>query len=485
MVRAGCVLVSVVLLSGGTAVAGDRQLLTALDAHLTDTVAASRAAAAGNPTRAQTHYDRARTLQEAIRRAGPYSSTCHALGGWAARYAAAEVAAAEGLDRLEPARARSARSAAATARRRIAAARASCRPAPARAGQVLPVLVEPRPWAATFGEIVVRVPVGGADTATVLLNGVDTGRLALGGEVATGRVAATPGRYDIEVRFTRGTAVVGRARSHHVWLLPAIAPASAAVVDEPLWDRQLADAAARFSGIAGIWIHDVASGRAATWNAGAQFPAASTVKLGVMVEALRRMGPQPDASVLFHEVQAIGGWSSNLAANRLLGRVGGPSGVQRALRRMGATSSTYTGPYLVATGLPTIAAPNPPPLVSGRVTTAADLGALMVTIHRAARGETGALRATGMTGPQARLALGLLLASEARGDNIGVFREALGPVLPVAQKHGWISSSRHSAAIAYTDHGPVIMVVLTYRRGLTRAAAATLGAEIVRIAGAG
>ena len=486
MVRLGCVAFVVTVLTCTPVLASDRTLVTALERNLAGTAAASRAAASGNPSLVQTHYDRARTLQEQVRRAGPFSSACHALGGWAARYAAAEVAAAEGLDRLEPARARRARLAAAAARRRIAAVRLSCRPGQPRDGEVVPVLVGPRPWAATFGEILARVPAGGADTATVFLNGVDAGTLGIVGAMAAGRVSAVPGRYDIEVRFTRGGRLVGRARSAHVWLLPAAAqPQPAAVANDPVWGRQLIDVAGRFPGIAGIWIHDVASGRAAAWNAAAQFPAASTVKLGVMVEALRRMGPQPEASAMFHDVQAIGGWSSNLGANRLLARVGGPSGVQRALRRMGATSSTYTGPYLVATGLPAVTAPNPPPRVSGRVTTAADLGTIMLMLHRAARGESAALAATGMTGPQAALALGLLLSSEARADNVGIFRDVVGSGLPAAQKHGWISSARHSAAIAYTDHGPVIMVVMTYKRDLAPAAAAAVGAEVVRIARAG
>ena len=87
-----------------------------------------------------------------------------------------------------------------------------------------------------------------------------------------------------------------------------------------------------------------------------------------------------------------------------------------------------------------------------------------------------------MTRAQARLALGLLLSSEAAGDNLGLFRGALGSAVPAAQKHGWISSARHSAAIVYTPRGPVVVVALTYRTGLTRTAAARLGAELVTIA---
>ena len=41
---------------------------------------------------------------------------------------------------------------------------------------------------------------------------------------------------------------------------------------------------------------------------------------------------------------------------------------------------------------------------------------------------------------------------------------------------------RHSAAVVYTPRGPVVVVALTYRPGLTRAAAAAFGGRLIRIA---
>ena len=477
-------LVAVFLVAAAPALGGDRELLSALDRGLPATISASQSAAGGNPVAVQSQYDQARSLQERVRAAGSFSPSCHALGGWAARYAAAEVAAAEGFDRLEPARARRWRTAASEARSRIVAARRSCRPSVARRAEVTPTLEEPRPYAASFGEIVARAPAG-ADVATLFANGGAAGPLALAGGVARGRLTGTAGRYDLEVRFTRQGSQIGVARSGQVWLLPQAAGGvpRAAVIDGAL-QSQLRAAANRFGAPSGIWVHDLATGRAASWNAGAVFPAASTVKLAVMVEALRRMGPAPDQSASFHDVQGIGAWSSNLAANRLLGRIGGSAGAQAALRRMGATSSTYTGRYIPATERPPISVQDPPPRVSRRVTTAADLGALMLGIHEAAVGDRAALSRTGMTRRQARLALGLLLSSEQQGDNRGILRDALGPSVPAAQKQGWISSARHSAAIVYTERGPLIVVVLTYRPGLSRTAAADLGGEVVRLSAA-
>jgi beta-lactamase class A len=337
----------------------------------------------------------------------------------------------------------------------------------------------------TFGDVVARAPVG-ADAATLYANGAVAGPLALAGGVARSRLTGGSGRYTLEVRFTRKGLAMGVARSAGVWLLPASAaePVRAPVLDASLQAGVRATTAG-FAGIVGVWLEDFRTGRAAAWNAGARFPAASTVKLGVLVEALRRMGPHPDASALFHDVRGIATWSSNLASNRLLGRVGGPGAVQRALARMGAISSTFTGPYIVATERPPVDAPQQPPRVSGRVTTAYDLGAVMTALHDAARGDPVALTRTRLSRTQARLALGLLLSSEAAGDNLGLFREALGPSGLAAQKHGWISSARHSAAVVYTERGPVVLVLLTYRSGLTRSQAARLGADLVRLATSG
>lgn len=472
------------LLSGvvaGPARAGDRELLAALDGGLGSTASASRAAAGASSGLVQVHYDRARDLQERIRAASPFSVSCHALGGWARRYAAAEVASAEGFDRLDPARARKYRAVAVSARARLASARWSCRAGTARREAGPPTLLEPRPWAVSFGDIIARAPAG-ADAAMLYVNGAAAGSVAIAGRLARGRFVRPPGRYDVEVRFTHAGGAVRLARSRGVWRLPDTATAPVRVADEDAaWQAKVREATSRFSGISAVWIHDLSTGRAASWNAGALFPAASTVKLGVLVEAVRRMGSQPESSAIFHDAQAIGGWSSNLAANRLLGRVGGPAGVQRALRRMGAASSTYTGPYIVATERPAVNSPNPPPRVSRRVTTAADLGTVMRMLHEAAVGRSGALAATGMTRTQARLVLGLLLSSEAAGDNLGVFRESLGTDVPAAQKQGWISSARHTAAVVYTSRGPVVVVALTSQPLLTRSAAARLGADLITI----
>ena len=75
----------------------------------------------------------------------------------------------------------------------------------------------------------------------------------------------------------------------------------------------------------------------------------------------------------------------------------------------------------------------------------------------------------------------ILLASDPGGDNVGLFRPVL-PALPMAQKHGWTTSVRHSAAIVYGPGGPTILVVLTYRAHLPLADARELARRFVRLA---
>ena len=268
------------------------------------------------------------------------------------------------------------------------------------------------------------------------------------------------------------------ARSKQVWLLPASAARLRPVAAQDAKLRaQLAELGTSFSGIAAFSVRELATGRTAAWNEDARFPAASTVKLGVLAATLDRLGSGPRT---LPELEALTGWSSNLAANRLVSMLGSRESVDAALRRLGARSSTYPGPYRIGTARADVI--RQPPVVSFRLTTAGDLTRAMSTLHAAAVGNGPAVRRSGLTVAQARLALGLLLSSQWTGDNTGLLRPSL-PKLPIAQKHGWISSARHTTAVVYGPHGPVALTVLTYRSGLTLAEAQKLGTAVTRVLG--
>ena len=102
-------------------------------------------------------------------------------------------------------------------------------------------------------------------------------------------------------------------------------------------DARLATLAQSFAGFSAVVVHDLATGRSGSWNADARFPAASTVKLGVLVAGLRAAGARPERSGGWYDLAQLAGWSSNLAANRLYATLG-RNAVETTLRRMGAAA---------------------------------------------------------------------------------------------------------------------------------------------------
>jgi hypothetical protein len=192
------------------------------------------------------------------------------------------------------------------------------------------------------------------------------------------------------------------------------------------------------------------------------------VKLGVLVAALRNYGAP---SVVSYDLHALTSWSSNLAANRLY-RLLGSSRIRDGLLALGMDASTYTGEYRVGTAF------GAPPRVSGRVTTARDLGRALFRLHAAALGYGYALKRTKLSQHEARVALGYLLSFDRAEANRGL----LPLQFPTAEKNGWLNDARHTAAIVYAPSGPKIVVVLTYRSGLRAADARALGARVYRLA---
>jgi hypothetical protein len=145
---------------------------------------------------------------------------------------------------------------------------------------------------------------------------------------------------------------------------------------------------------------------------------------------------------------------------------------------MGATHSTFTGAYRVGTAVNRDV--DQPPRVSSRVTTARDLAKALYTLHTGALGAPRALTRLRLSRAEAQFALGILLSSVPRRDNVGLFRQALGDT-PAAQKQGWLSVARHTAAIVYGSGGPKILVLLTYGSNLTLPTAQAYGRSVVRL----
>jgi len=269
-------------------------------------------------------------------------------------------------------------------------------------------------------------------------------------------------------------------------LLAVAAPAAAAPRAPHLPTREdsrleaaLARIGSSFHGWAGIYVEDLDTGRFAGWNEQAAFPAASTVKIAVLAEGIRRFGFGP-RSRIDRDLRAIGAWSSNEAANRVFLLVGGVEPVGRALRRLGMFASTYPGPYAeeddtrTTAGVPT---PSPPPQVHNRVTTARDLARALFRLQAATAGQRWAERATGLSAPAARAALGYLALARP-----GASLLAYPTGARHAEKDGWLDDMRATAAIAYLRRGARIVVVLAYRPGIAQAEARELGRRVSAIA---
>jgi beta-lactamase class A len=355
------------------------------------------------------------------------------------------------------------------------------------AGSGRPALLTPLDGEASFGDVVARAPAGARD-AVLLVGGRWAARVKIDGGVARFTSTGHVGPSALTVRFLKGEAVVGTVAAKRVWLLPRSgAVAVAARGHDAELSERLHSLARAFPGWAGVYVQDLVSGRVASWNADAIFMAASTVKLGVLVETLRRFGPLPERSSVWSDLVQMVTVSSNEAANRLLLRVGGGSEregtrlVENRFRALGAISTTYWGLYRGVLAH-RADAPSPPPILTWRHTTPHDLARVLFGVQGAALEQRDALRRTGLTVHEARLALALLLDAKPGG---GPLAGALRSGTPVAQKTGWLDKARSTAAIVYASSGPHLVVVMTYRPAINGGAASRLAQQVVAALGVG
>lgn len=482
--------VGLLLVAATGAVASDAALQRALSGGLDRALSAESSAQGGDPTAVQDAYDAARDLQEAVRGAYPISRSCAGLFRAATALAGALVREQEGFDRPSPSMRSSARGQVARLRAQVASARGTCADGgPPRATPRVPM--RPASGEAFFGSIVSRGPTGSV-RGRILVAGRLWKDLALKNRTLTFSATGQYRSYDFSIEFLDAAGrVVGRAEAAGTWLLPESGRvARPATQENRSLTTQLTSVARRSPGTVAIWTQDLRRGTFAGTNAGAKFPAASTVKLGVLAGAIKRLGANPEASPLYYDLRAIANWSSNLAANRIVKRLGSGCTTARdqlaneGLRMLGAVSSTYTGCYIAGTGLqpemPSAPATSSPPLNTQRYTTAQDLGRMMFSLQAAAVPTQRARAETGLSAKQARQILGLLLSSQQTGENRSLVAGGAPRGTPIAQKNGWLGSARLSASIAYLTSGPVIVTVAEYSGGgVSLASAQRLGADVL------
>ena len=325
-----------------------------------------------------------------------------------------------------------------------------------------PVLISPRPYEASFGRLVGRV---GRDAEIVVVS-ID-GRVVARRDLGRARFD-----FSIELPARDARITVRAVDAHGRGAATAVGPvfglpraAEPRGPPRPYEDARLARTVGSlgrsFSATCGVYVQDLRTGAGAAWNAGAEFPGASTLKVAIAIEVLRVLGakPRPRSRIdrLLHKAIVP---SEDRAANELLAwlggsTIGGAARVNALFRRLGMTHTDMYGGYIVQQGRIPIRTSAQPSFV-GKRTTAADLATLMRSLNLAAVGR-GRLSRIGVRPAQARFLLYLLAHTQV--SRIDRFLPAGTTVL---QKAGWTRQARHDAGVAYFTGGAFLVVVLTW-----------------------
>ncbi len=333
-----------------------------------------------------------------------------------------------------------------------------------------PAIVAPAPREVSSGLVAGRAPLG---TRRII---VHVGRFLAADEPLRGR------SFSLNVRLTgaatriRVTAIDGRnRRSSRVvepvfGLPPDSAPRERSPRLDAVLDQSIRMLAGRHGGTSGIYVQDLRTGRGAAWNAGARFPAGSTLKLAIAVTVLRSLPGKPEPGT--RVARLLGKMivsSDNEAANALEVWLAGSTSagsdrVNETMWALGLSDSLMYGGYETprrpaASGSPIpIRAEQQPAFGAGKYSTAADLARLARAVYLAAAGR-GPLLRLGVSGSEARYLLWLLAHVDDRGKLDRFFDGS--PV--VLHKAGWLDNARHDNGIVVYDGGVFVASVMTWR----------------------
>jgi hypothetical protein len=248
--------------------------------------------------------------------------------------------------------------------------------------------------------------------------------------------------------------------------------------------RTIRALARRFPGTCAIFVQDLRTGAGAAWNARAQFPAASTLKVAIAIEVLRvlRGRPQPGSRVdrLMRKMLVP---SDDKSANELLVWLGGSTSggaarVNATFRALGLDDTDMYGGYIVQGRAPIPLERNAQPSFVGKRTTAWDFARLLRYLHVATEGKGRLARRGGFVPSEARFLLYLLghatpnwLARGLRSDGVAILH-----------KPGWIRQARHDAGLVYSPGGAFVAVVLTWNGGGVGVSSEVLAGRVARAA---
>jgi beta-lactamase class A len=233
--------------------------------------------------------------------------------------------------------------------------------------------------------------------------------------------------------------------------------------------RKLRALARDYAGTAGVYVQSLTGGAGGSWNAKAEFPAASTLKLAIAAAVLvEHAGVPPPGSSVHRLMQSMITRSDNASANALEVWLAGSTSagshvVNSFMRSIGLVDSEMYGGY----ELRTLAARIPvrveqqPTFGYGKHTSAFDMASLLRAIWLAS-GSRGPLREAqpGFTAADGRYLLWLLAhvsdtpkLDRVRADNPGVV---------VLHKAGWLNTARHDAGLVFWRGGVFAVGVMTW-----------------------
>jgi beta-lactamase class A len=294
---------------------------------------------------------------------------------------------------------------------------------------------------------------------------------------------------DSVVRVT-ATAAHGRQSRRsvfHVLGLPRAArPRGTLGRLDPRLARRIVPIVRAFPGAAAVYVRDLTTGAGAAWNARAEFPAASTLKLAIAVETLRALSGRPApgsyADTLLRRALI---YSDNLAANELEvlyagSTSGGSARVNALMRSLGLHDTEMYGGYERGTAATIPERVDEQPYYGvGKHTSAHDLAQLFGYVHLAAAGRGPLARryGTAFTPGDARYLLYLLAHSADHGK---LDRYAAKHGARVLHKAGWITSARHDAGLVYWHGGVFAVAVMTYGAGVGTASDVLAGRVALR-----
>ena len=242
----------------------------------------------------------------------------------------------------------------------------------------------------------------------------------------------------------------------------------------PALQNDLRRLARGFGSSCAFYVQDLATGAGAAWNARAEYPAASTLKLAVAVTALARFDTTPTyGSVLDGTFRSMLDYSDNGAANRLEVWFGGSTSggshlVNETMESIGLTQTDMYGGYLLDSvratsgfGSIPLTTVEQPSWGRGKRTTAFDLARLSRAVWLASGG-LGPLRrsVSGFSAADGRYLLRLLADVH---DHDKLDRALPAHLTRVIHKAGWIDTARHDNGIVFWRGGVFVATVMTYR----------------------